>query len=321
MASLNQHQRLTCFLGTGGVGKTTLASFYALKLAKDFPDARIKLVTIDPSNRLKSFFGIKEGESCIQMKNLFVELNDREALLKGFVERVAKEKNISSDQILKNKIFVSLMEGLAVSQEFSSLYELERSYRSNDYDFIVLDTPPLQNTADFLKSAEGLNAFFSSALAKFFLSKDEQGFLYKVINSARRNALAVLSRLTGLDFVNEMAFFFKAVEQIRESLLEVIQESKSILSQKADVVVVGNANELSLAGLKVALTNLSSSQLKIKKCIINKYDKTLKNLSVEKRIENLKSSFPEKTYIILPKFDFEPSSREDLMKLVDHVEF
>jgi len=309
------------FVGTGGVGKTTLASVYALKLAQENPSLKIKIVTIDPSNRLRSFFGMVAGQNQTWVGNLSVHLNDRSELLKSFVAQSAKKQQIDPNFIFSNKLFSSLMEGLAVSQEFSSLYELYSSHRSADFDFVIIDTPPLQNTSDFLDSSELLKEFFSSSLAKFFLSQDDRGILYKMVNSARRSSLRVLASLTGSDFVDELSFFFKVIEFLREDLLEVIEESEKILSQEARVNMVCNAGELSLCGLRVALENLRGGELNLKTCFINKYDKKKSTAAEIKKIQDLKNDFPSLTYVEIPLLDSAPSSYKDLIESLKHVSF
>jgi anion-transporting ArsA/GET3 family ATPase len=309
------------FIGTGGVGKTTLASMYALKLAKENPDAKLKLVTIDPSNRLKSFFNIQDQNNQIQVGNLLVSLNDRSALLKDFVARAAKSRNVDTEAIFSNKLFSTLMDGLAVSQEFSSLYELCISHKSGKFDYVIIDTPPLQNTSDFLKSSEVLTEFFSSTLARFFLSQDERGFFYKVANSARRTSLKVLASLTGSDFVDELAFFFKVIEFLRGDLLQVLEVSREILKSEASVYIVCNANELSLCGLRVALDNMDKDELNLEKCIINKLDSQNLNVRVQGKIDELKKNFPNLDYIKVPHFKNEPSDYKDLIESMDDVKF
>ena len=318
---INTSKRTHLFIGTGGVGKTTLASMFALKLAKENPDARLKLVTIDPSNRLKSFFGIEGKNNQIQVDNLQVNLNDRSALLRDFVSRAAQKKKIDPETIYANKFFSTLMEGLAVSQEFSSLYELCLSHKSGKFDYVIIDTPPLQNTSDFLKSSEVLKEFFSSALAQFFLSQDEQGLLYKVVNSARRTSLKALSNLTGSDFVDELAFFFKVVEFLRSDLLQILDVSKEILENEASVYVVCNANELSLCGLHVALSDHRGDDLNLEACIINKFDSERVNVRVEGKINDIKNNFPQLEYVTVPYLKKEPKDYKDLIESLSYVKF
>jgi len=316
---VNELSKTHFFIGTGGVGKTTLASLYALKLARLNPKSRVKLVTIDPPNRLKTFFGIDGGENSAAVNNLSVHLNDRTQLLKDFVTEAANKKNIDPQIIFSNKLFSALMEGLAVSQEFSSLYELCQSHQSEDFDFLIVDTPPLQNTSDFLSSSEVLSDFFSSSLAKFFLSKDEQGLLYKVVNSARRASLKVLANLTGSDFVDELSFFFKVIEFLREDLLSVLKSSKNILAHEAGVYIVCNANELSLCGVQVALENLSDTELNLKKCIVNQYDDKRIGKLTKVKMSALQLEFNNLDYVKVPQFETAPSTYEDLIERLSDV--
>ena len=50
--------RLHIFIGTGGVGKTTLSAAWALRQAQS--GARVALITIDPARRLAQSLGLSE---------------------------------------------------------------------------------------------------------------------------------------------------------------------------------------------------------------------------------------------------------------------
>lgn len=319
--ALSNSLKIKCFIGTGGVGKTTLASVYALKMSKENPKKKIKLITIDPSNRLKTFFGLAGEESSKSIGNLQVELNDRAKSLNEFVEEALKGKNVNAKKIFENKLFASLMQGLAVSQEFSSLYEISKNYENEELDFVIVDTPPLQNTADFLKSAEGLKAFFSSSLAQFFLSTDDQGILYKLINAARRQTLKFLSGLTGAEFVNEISFFFKVVEDLRGEILRTLNMSIEVLDKKSEIILVGNANELSLCGLHLALENFKDESLKIQRCILNNYEPGQITEGASLKMKELKNTFKNLKFKEIEKFKERPSNFNDLEKVAKYVSF
>ena len=62
-------KRIEIFCGTGGVGKTTLATSRALKLAQS--GKKVLLITIDPAKRLKQILGLEKAEEgqVIQLSN------------------------------------------------------------------------------------------------------------------------------------------------------------------------------------------------------------------------------------------------------------
>lgn len=303
------------FIGTGGVGKTTLASVCAINLAEEFPDKKIKLITIDPSKRLKDYFKMEAGETEKIFKNLSVSLGSREELMKEFILGSYSGDERQVKKIYENSIFKKLIGGLAVSQEFTSLYEIYKSDKEM-FDYVIVDTPPLQNAGTFLSGADKLESLFSSSFVKFFVPGEGQGVIYKLFFKARRKSLDILSKLTGSDFVQELTEFFMTIERVRPHLLEVLESSKLILEERAEVICVCNHNELSLAGLCVSLRELVKKNLQVHKCYVNKYEDLKNNKSaIQSRMVKLKKENEGVDFLNVPKFEKDLSCYEDLLRM------
>lgn len=314
-------KKVKVFLGTGGVGKTTLASLYALKLSEANPSKKVKLITIDPSKRLKDYFGMSVESEDQSFYNLTVSMKKRENLLKEFITEAYTGDEKKVEKTYSNKIFQKLIGGLAVSQEFTSLYEIYKSKRDG-YDFLIIDTPPLQNAGAFLNGADELEGLFSSSLMKFFMPPSEQGLLYRLFYKAQQKSFEVLSKLTGAAFVRELADFFTTVDFVRPKILDVISYAKRTLETGTEVYCVCNYNELSLAGLKLSIVSLSKQCVEVEKSYINKYIRDVEpSNAIEERLEGLFGLSGEDHFKMIDRFAKEPTSYKDLLELGEKIEF
>jgi len=262
------------FIGPGGVGKTTLSSAFAVKESRIHRDKKYKLITIDPSKRLRDVFsmGFDEKEKQIS-ENLTVSLNQRDELFKSFLESSLIEGGLLDD-FYKSRILKSLLDDLAISQEFTTFYEIYTSVKSQKYDHIIIDTPPLQNTADFMTSVDKLESLFSSAILSLFLAgAKDNNFFYRMIHASRQISFRLLRKLTGEDFVEELEVFFKVTELLRLRILDIVKESKTILAKSSSFYLVCNHTELSLRAMSLSLWALKKNEkIRLKKAYINKYD-------------------------------------------------
>ncbi len=312
---------LKIFLGTGGVGKTTLSSVYALKLSLKNQDKKIKLITIDPSKRLKDYFSLEIGQEKVFNKNLTVSMKSRESLLKSFVSESFSGDDEKIAQVYSNKIFKKLMSGLSVSQEFTSIYEIYKSQKEG-FDFLVVDTPPLQNAGAFLNGVDELEGLFSSSIIKFFIPPNDQGLIYRVFHKAQKKSFEVLSKLTGASFVSELESFFETVEVLRPKILEIIKMVRSDFKKRTDLFCVCNYTELSMAGLKLSLKDIESSGFIVDKSFINKFEENEKaDLFKQKKLKSLYELKSEDHFTKIIKFGKTPHDYFDLMKLGEEIEF
>jgi anion-transporting ArsA/GET3 family ATPase len=218
-------------VGSGGVGKTTIASALSLMAAES--GKKVLVLTIDPSKRLAQTLGIEGAQEITKVpgvgKNvqLYASVIDHKKTFDEFVTRAAQKQD-SALKILNNKLYQQLTTELVASQDFSALEKLYSIYESGEYDLIVLDTPPAKHAMDFLKAPEKLSALFNEGVAKWF-REPSGGIIQSIIYTGTRQVLKALETLTGSEFIRELADFFTQIEKWQSQLEKRIQDFHGLL--------------------------------------------------------------------------------------------
>jgi anion-transporting ArsA/GET3 family ATPase len=223
MSSLFADVKVLICVGSGGVGKTTVAASLGVLAAKR--GQKVLVLTIDPAKRLAQTLGIEGTKDITKVPGqnfkgeLYASVIDHKKTFDDFVSRAAK-KSEAAAKILQNSLYQQLSTNLSSSQEFTSLEKLFSVYESKEFDLIILDTPPTKHAIDFLKAPQRLSSLFNENVAKWFRDPEgkKSGFFGHLIQSGTRQALKVLETLTGSHFIHELADFFMNIEQWQGSL-------------------------------------------------------------------------------------------------------
>jgi anion-transporting ArsA/GET3 family ATPase len=238
-------KKIELFCGTGGVGKTTLATSRAYSLAMS--GKKVLLITIDPARRLKQILGIKDdnaGEvSTLTGEDFQFENGQLDALLmnpKTTLKRMAKLSQEGSS--LDNPIVNILTKPYGGMNEIMAIIEVQHHLKTGGYDTIILDTPPGKHFIDFLQSSQKINQFFDKSFVdifkyfgkRFSKSKEEQksGFLSLIVKSGIKKLLSYLEKVTGESFVDEFIDAISGLYLNRSSFTEALVFQEDL--KKAD---------------------------------------------------------------------------------------
>lgn len=150
-----QRDVLVC-VGTGGVGKTTVAAALAMAAAQG--GRRVLVMTIDPSRRLAQSLGIDANHGDIAPIRQYDGGGSVHALVldvqRTFDQLVtARAKNpAQAEAIMRNRIYQHFSASLAGSHEYAAVEKLWDAVHDARFDLVILDTPPAQNALDFLEA-------------------------------------------------------------------------------------------------------------------------------------------------------------------------
>lgn len=256
-------------LGTGGVGKTTVSGALGCKLYSE--GNKVLLLTLDPSKSLMRLFSVKKQRTVIkENKEALLEVccADAESSFNQFLKSVSSQ---SSEKLSKNKLFRLLHGKLSGAQDFTSLNQLYVEYKKNNYDFIILDTPPLQNSKDFLTSPQRIEALFNKSFVRWMSSEKEAGVIKKILSGGLAAATSALSKITGKEFFEELKGFFEATSSLGDKITERAADvSRLIVSKSLSCVLVSGADFMHLEQIDKIVKELGEMNLRLSSLYLNR---------------------------------------------------
>lgn len=225
-------------IGTGGVGKTTLASSIATGFA--YQGKKVLVLTIDPSQRLAQALGIKTDGELYKVKTtgpgeLWACVINHQKTFDFFIRHSAEKKNFEVEKLFKNRLYQQLSGRLSGSQDFTSLVSLYRYVSSEEYDIVILDTPPSQHTWNFLRAPEKISNLFNDGIARWFrdIDGEKTGVFKKILNLGTTQVLKALEILTGSQFIKELSDFFQAIQSWQKPLEDYVMNCHRLLTSSS----------------------------------------------------------------------------------------
>lgn len=243
MSELFEGKKVVVCIGSGGVGKTTVAAALGVLAAQQ--GLRVLVLTIDPSKRLASTLGIADNGDVSRVPGsekfgaLSASVVNHRQTFDDFVRRAA-EHAPRAEKILNNRLYQQLTTSLSGSQDFTALEKLLTCSSSGDFDLVILDTPPAQHAIEFLNAPEKIARLFNEGIAKWFRDPEGRnaGLWESVVKIGTRQVFKVLETLTGSEFLKELSEFFKHLEGWQDRLEKRTAEVQRLLASPSTAFVL-----------------------------------------------------------------------------------
>jgi len=205
--------RIVVCVGSGGVGKTTVAA--ALALSAALAGRRTMVLTIDPARRLAQSLGLDNlkagGETISPERFAAAGLEPRAELVAGMLDQPSAWDKF-------------------IERHSPNAEVLSRLDEAGEYDLIVLDTPPSRHALDFLEAPRRLEEFFDRSVLGWLARPASAG--WSAWKSASRSARFVFERIedaTGVQALTEIAAFFAAIESLVDGVTERSRTVRALL--------------------------------------------------------------------------------------------
>lgn len=242
MSNFTSETKIEIFCGTGGVGKTTLATARAVSHGK--MGLRVLLITIDPSKRLKQILSLDDKDAGVKHSVDLTQSKDYSPIDTILMSptQTYKEMKLSSER--SNKILEILMRPNGGMNEIMAIIEVQKHIDSKLYDVIVLDTPPGKHFLDFIKATQKIDRFFDKSFVEIFkyfgkkFSKSKIGFAPKkviglVVSTGLKKLLKYLEVVTGKEFVEEFVDAIFTLYENKNKFLAALSFQKHLESSSS----------------------------------------------------------------------------------------
>ena len=274
--SLLDERRLIICVGSGGVGKTTTAAAIGLHAAKQ--GKKVMVLTIDPARRLANSLGLSQfgnEETKINLNEsvsgeLWAMMLDTRSTFDALIGRVSPDAT-TREKILNNRVYRHISDSFGGSQEYMATEQLYDIVTSQQYDLVVLDTPPVKNALDFLESPGRLVQFLDKRILSWFLSPyEEKRIVGRLFRGTSAMVFKLLGYIFGREFLDELAEFlfifrdlYDGFRERHEAVIRLFADSTTTFS------VVCAPNVPSMAVAHYFLAELKSRNMPCAGVIVN----------------------------------------------------
>lgn len=225
--------------GAGGVGKTTVAASIGVGLA--LAGARVCVVTVDPARRLAGALGI-DTSSDVPTRvegpwtgSLHATQLHAASTFDALIGRHATS-DAQAQSIRQNPLYRSLASALGGTQEYMAMERLYELHHSDDYDVVVVDTPPTRSALELLDAPERLLRFLQHRIVRALIAPTR--FTLRAASAATSAFLRGISAVVGRELVEDAVGFFQAFAGMQEGFVERAGDVQALLVDPSTAYVL-----------------------------------------------------------------------------------
>lgn len=280
IAELLSDSQIVIVAGPGGVGKTTVAAALGFTAA-DLTGKKVLVITVDPAKRLADALGLvgltskgsqvsaSELDDAAGHKvagRLFVAMLDAKASWDELINRHAPDV-ATRQKILSNPIYKNISSRFVQSHDYIAMETLYELYRSNQYDLIIVDTPPSRHAIDFLDAPGKMADFFSSKLLRWLTIPARNKLLMGVFKPFYQ----VADKILGAQFLSDVAEFFLLFESMYPGFVERAKSVAGILeNHSTSFVVVSSPESVPMKEAEYFISALDARHLSLGQMVVNR---------------------------------------------------
>jgi anion-transporting ArsA/GET3 family ATPase len=237
--------RIVVCCGSGGVGKTTTAAALALRAAEEH-GRRTVVLTIDPARRLAQSLGLTALENTPrQVKGVDAAGGELHAMMldmkRTFDEVVlAHTDPAKAEEIFANPFYQAMSSTFSGTQEYMAMEKLGQLRARDEWDLIVVDTPPSRSALDFLDAPARLARFLDGRMLRMLLTPARAGgrSVFRLASASFGLFTRAVTKILGTQLLTDLSTFVAALDSMFGGFRDRAERTYRILQDRETVFLV-----------------------------------------------------------------------------------
>jgi len=229
--------RILVCCGSGGVGKTTTAAALGLRAA-EVHGRRTVVLTIDPARRLAQALGLSELSNTPRPVKGFDPESGGELhammldMKRTFDEVVLAHTDAGrAEEIFANPFYQAMSSTFSGTQEYMAMEKLGQLRARDDWDLIVVDTPPSRSALDFLDAPARLSRFLDGRMLRVLLAPARAGgrSMFNLVTASFGVFSKAVAKVLGGQLLSDMSGFIAMLDSTFGGFRERAERTYAVL--------------------------------------------------------------------------------------------
>jgi anion-transporting ArsA/GET3 family ATPase len=284
--------RVVVCCGSGGVGKTTTAAALALRAAER--GRQTVVLTIDPARRLAQALGLKElgnhprqvvVEGFEPKGELWAMMLDMRRTFDDMVRVHAGPER--AEALLSNPFYQTISTSFSGTQEYMAMEKLGQLAATDEWDLIIVDTPPSRSALDFLDAPSRLSSALDGRMIRLLTGPGKIGGrgLRRMVTAGFTMFTKAVSTIIGGQLLADASAFMQAFDSMFGGFRERARKTAELLRSKGTSFLVIAAPEPdALREASYFVDRLSEESMPLAGLVANRTHPVLAKLSGPKAL-------------------------------------
>ena len=178
-----------------------------------------------------------------------------------------------AEQILANPFYQSLSSSFAGTQEYMAMEKLGQLRRADEWDLIVVDTPPSRSALDFLDAPQRLGRFLDGRLIRVLTAPTKAGgrAYLKFVTAGFTMVTGVITKVIGAQMLRDVQTFIAAFDTMFGGFRERAEDTYRLLQAPGTAfLVIATPEPDALREASYFVDRLSSDQMPLAGLVVNR---------------------------------------------------